>query len=201
MRTTIEPSVKFDDQGTSMFAVSTAPTFSAPKSVPVLNIQAGPTPLLSLSPPAMAVPPSADRLTEYPSNEGSTPSNATTLPPCCVQTLPLRVKAQMAPLALLSVNPPTTALLPSAESACATPNCGVPTPSEGTSLLPCWLQTPPLRVKAQAAPSLLLSVVPPMRAVLPSAERATEYPCSADPVAPVPTSLPPCCVHTPPRSG
>src|ERR1039458_5698736 len=36
-------------------------------------------------------------------------------------------------------------------------------------------------------------------AVSPSADSATELPCSANPTAPVPTSLPPCWFHTPPE--
>jgi hypothetical protein len=44
---------------------------------------------------------------------------------------------------------------------------------------------------------LELSKLPPMSAVLPSAETATEVPCPAFPVAPVPTSFSPCWVQAP----
>src|ERR1035441_2643889 len=46
------------------------------------------------------------------------------------------------------------------------------------------------------APAPLLSEVPPTRAVLPSAASPTEMPCFAFPIAPVPTSLLPCWLHT-----
>src|ERR1017187_8027142 len=91
------------------------------------------------------------------------------------------------------------AVLPSADSATEMPCLlYVPTRSVPNSLLPCWLQTPPLRVKTQAAPIVLLSKGPPTMAVLPSADSATEMPwltpCFAS--EPVPTSSPPCCFHT-----
>src|SRR5262249_27513527 len=58
---------------------------------------------------------------------------------------------------------------------------------------------PPDRVHTHAAPTPLLSKYPPTSAVLPSAERATDSPCSAFPTDPLPTSLPPCwtsaCAH------
>src|SRR5690242_7309319 len=38
---------------------------------------------------------------------------------------------------------------------------------------------------------------PPTSTVLPSADRATDEPCSPPPNASDPTSFPPCCVHTP----
>jgi hypothetical protein len=53
-------------------------------------------------------------------------------------------------------------------------------------------------VKTHAAPVLLLSLNPPTMAVLPSPDSATEMPCPAFPTAPVPTSLRPCWVQTPP---
>ena len=43
-----------------------------------------------------------------------------------------------------------------------------------TSFAPCWLQTPPLRVKTHAAPLNPLSRYPPTIAVLPSPDSATE---------------------------
>ena len=84
------------------------------------------------------------------------------------------------------------AVLPSAERDTEPPCRASPTAPEPTSLGPCWVQMPPLLVQTHAAPTLLLSLGPPTRAVLPSAERDTEWPCSAFPTAPEPTSLGPC---------
>src|SRR5262249_37995123 len=69
---------------------------------------------------------------------------------------------------LLSASPPTMAVLPSAESATDPPWAPWPTPPVPTSFVPCWVHAPPLRVKTQAAPVLLLSPKPPTMAVLPS---------------------------------
>src|SRR5207249_196095 len=97
----------------------------------------------------------------------------------------------------LSPSPPTTAVLPSAESATDSPCSAIPTAPVPTSLLPCWVQTPLLLVKTHTAPANELSPSPPTKAVLPSAESATEKPCLAVPTAPVPTSWLPCWVQTP----
>src|SRR3982074_1029706 len=83
-------------------------------------------------------------------------------------------------------------MLPSADS--ATEGAALPS----ISLLPCCVQTPPLRPNTHAVPTLLLSDHPPTTAVLPSAESATDMPWRALPTAPTPTSLLPCCVQTPP---
>jgi tripartite-type tricarboxylate transporter receptor subunit TctC len=61
-----------------------------------------------------------------------------------------------------------------------------PTAPVPTSLLPCWVQPPPLRVKTHAAPVYDLSPTPPTMAV-PSADSATEEPCRAVAIARVPT--------------
>src|ERR1700704_4608007 len=98
------------------------------------------------------------------------------------------------------------AVLPSAESATEAPCRALPTAPEPTSLGPCCIQTPPLLVQIHAAPTALrqqgapevLSALPPMMAVAPSAESATDAPWAALPTAPEPTSFPPCCVQTPP---
>ena len=90
------------------------------------------------------------------------------------------------------------AVLPSADSATDMPWRALPTAPVPTSFLPCCVQTPPLRVNTHAAPVLLLSDHPPTMAVLPSADSATDMPWRALPTAPVPTSLLPCCVQTPP---
>src|SRR5436853_544809 len=89
-------------------------------------------------------------------------------------------------------------VLPSADSETARPCWEAPTDPLPTSLLPCWVQIPPLRVKTHAAPTKPLSAYPPTMAVLPSADSETDLPCSAAPVAPKPTSFPPCWVHLPP---
>src|SRR5450759_1713700 len=85
------------------------------------------------------------------------------------------------------------AVLPSPDSATESLWKALPTAPVPTSLLPCWVQTLPLRVKTHAAPVPLLSVNPPTMAVLPSADSATDQPWSALPTAPVPTSFGPCC--------
>jgi hypothetical protein len=64
-----------------------------------------------------------------------------------------------------------------------------------TSLLPCWVQTPLLRVKTQAAPVYEPSADPPTMAVLPSPDNAMDAPWLAPPTAAVPTSLLPCWVQ------
>ena len=56
-----------------------------------------------------------------------------------------------------------------------------PTAPVPTSLAPCWVQTPPLRVQTHAAPASPLSQRPPTMAVLPSAERETDWPCARFP--------------------
>src|SRR5262249_22878954 len=90
------------------------------------------------------------------------------------------------------------AVLPSAESATDQPCKAFPTAPLPASLLPCWLQTLPLRVYTHTAPppALLLSEDPPTMRVLPSADSATDWPCRAFPPAPVPTSLAPFCVKS-----
>jgi hypothetical protein len=66
------------------------------------------------------------------------------------------------------------AVLPSAESETEVPWAAAWSAPVPTSLSPCWVHTPLLRVKTHAAPTKKLSKGPPMIAVLPSAERATE---------------------------
>ena len=124
----------------------------------------------------------------------------TSLPPCCVHTTPERVYTHAAPT-LLSPDAPTRAVLPSADSATAQPWPDGKTAPVPDSLPPCCVHTPPERVNTHAAPAPLLSASPPTMAVLPSADSDTERPCSAkyEPSTPVPTSLLPCCVQTPPE--
>src|SRR5450759_983023 len=92
------------------------------------------------------------------------------------------------------------AVLPSEERETDLPWNALPTAPVPTSLLPCCVHTPPERVNTHAAPAVPLSKYPPTIAVLPSAEMETDQPCFGIPTAPVPTSLLPCCVHTPPES-
>src|ERR1700682_5554823 len=70
--------------------------------------------------------------------------------------------------------PPSSAVLPSPESATARPcpEFGAPRP---TSLLPCWIHWLPIRLNTQAPPSTLLSGTP-ISAVFPSLESATGPP-------------------------
>src|SRR5262245_20579195 len=98
------------------------------------------------------------------------------------------------------------AIFPSADSATEVPRRAPPPVL--TSLLPCCVQTPPLRVNTHAAPAAPrpngtdrshgLSPGPPTMAVLPSADNATDRPWRALPTASAPTSFLPCCVQTPP---
>src|SRR5439155_22797119 len=74
------------------------------------------------------------------------------------------------------------------------------TASLSTSILPCCVQTPPMRVNTHAAPVVRLSLGPPTMAVFPSAETATDAPWDnkPPPYSPVaPTSLA-CCLQAPP---
>src|SRR5271157_4983912 len=167
------------------------------------NTHAAPA-LSSPYPPASAVRPSADSATEQPCVAFPTALLPTSLSPCWVHTPPERVNTQAAPAPPLSPGPPTTAMLPSAESATEEPCVAFPTAPEPASLPPCWVHTLPERVKTHAAPARLLSSGPPTMAVLPSADRATDCPACA----PLPksaltaseaSSAPPCWVHTPPE--
>src|SRR5580704_13525275 len=141
----------------------------------------------------MAVFPSADNAADEPCPAFVAAPVPTNLLPCWVQIPPLRVKTHAAPAPELSSNPPTIAVLPSPDSATEKPCRAGPTARVPTSLL--LVQARPLRVKTHAAPAPELSPGPPMVAVLPSADNATEKPCWAAPTAPVPTSFGPCCVN------
>ncbi len=121
----------------------------------------------------------------------------TSLPPCCDHTPPTSVYTHAAPVLESSNGPPTMAVLPSAEIAADQPCSASPTAPVPTSLLPSCDHTPPLHVYSHAAPALKLSYGAPTRAVLPFPEIATDLPNLATPTAPVPTSLRPCCDHTP----
>src|ERR1017187_1449545 len=116
-------------------------------------------------------------------------------------------KTHAAPALVLSNRTPTMAVLPSAERDTdwpladpnpTNPTGGPTTAPEPTSLVPCWIQTPPLLVQTHAAPTGLLSAHPPTMAVSPLAERDTKLPCRAFPTAPEPTNLFSCWIQTPP---
>src|SRR5262249_30425949 len=102
------------------------------------------------------------------------------------------VKTHVAPALTLSEDPPIIAVLPSAERDTEMPPFAIPAAPVPTSSAPCWVQTPPLRVQTHADQTFPLSPNPPTMAVLPSAERDTTMPCSADPTASVPINLDPC---------
>src|SRR5437016_6132048 len=84
-----------------------------------------------------------------------------------VQVVPLRVYTHAAPMTPLSTGPPTMAVLPSEDSETEVPWLAAPIAPMPTSLS-CWVQVVPLRVHTHAAPMPLLSLGPPMMAVLPS---------------------------------
>src|SRR5215471_2042893 len=162
------------------------------------------SPRLSPGPPRMAVLPSADNATDMPWRALPPASGPTSFLPCCVQTPPVRVNTQAAPVLLLSDQPPTRAVLPSADSATDIPwprgNAGS-LASLPTSLLPSCVHTSPLRENTQAAPRVRLSLGPPKMVVLPSPDTATDAPWDHKPPPYsrlVPTSLPPCCFQRPP---
>src|SRR5258708_3670648 len=107
--------------------------------------------------------------------------------PCCAQIPLLRVNTHAAPMvAKLSLGPPTTTVLPSADSATDTAPCAL-------NSCACWVHSPLLRVNAQA----VWSFGPAISAVLPSPESATDQPCPEFADAPVPTSFCPCCIQAP----
>src|ERR1700738_1434777 len=110
----------------------------------------------------------------------------------------MRVNTHAAPAWLLSCTPPTMAVFPSPKSATEAPCAAAPTAPLPTSLAPGWVHTPSLRVYTHAAPAPPLSSYPPTMAVFPSSESPPEEPGRASPMAPVPTNLAPCWVHTPP---
>src|SRR5664280_2873962 len=165
------------------------------------NTHAPPSFEPSPGPPTMAVFPSAEIATEVPCWTALTVPVPTTLVPCWDHTPAVRVYTHAAP-AGLSPGPPTMAMLPSADIATDLPCWAGPLAPVPTSVLPCCDHTPPLRVYTHAAPTPgfgEVSKYPPPIAVFPSPEIATEVPWSAAPPAmPEPTSLLPCCVHTPP---
>src|SRR5579862_895507 len=137
------------------------------------NTHAAPTLPLSRGPPIRAVFPSADRAALWPNRPLPISPLPVSLRPCCVQTPPERVNTQAAPTLPLSPGPPIRAVFPSADNATLLPNSPVPVSPLPVSLAPCCVQPPPERVNTHAAPTWLLSMKPPTRAVFPSADNAT----------------------------
>src|SRR5262249_44051006 len=125
-------------------------------------------------PPTSAVFPSADNPTPKPRLALPLAPVPVSLPPCCVHTPAVRVNTHAAPAKPLSNGAPIRPVLPSAERATSRPKPPMPTAPPPVSFPPCCVQTPAVRVKAQAAPTVPLSSGPPMRPVFPSAERASE---------------------------
>src|SRR6202167_6137526 len=148
--------------------------------------------VLSFGPPTSALAPSPDKANDVPCPAVPAAPVPTSLLPCCVHAPPERANTQAAPAFELSPGPPISAVLPSpdraAEAPCDTAGPEAPAP---TSLTPCCVQALPERVNTQAAPAVELSCGPPVRAVLPSADRATEVPWLAAPAAPTPTNFAP----------
>src|SRR5471032_576198 len=104
------------------------------------------------------------------------------------------------PVAPCGPSTPVTPCGPSTPVAPCGP-CGPSTPvapcAPSTPARPCapWLDS----VNTQAAPVMLLSLGPPIKAVVASADNATLDPNHVSMVAPVPVSFGPCCVHPPPE--
>src|SRR5262249_39659676 len=173
------------DSATEM-ACWALPTASVPTSLgcwhhpPIpgqrMNTHVAPAKPLSRFPPTMAVWPAPDSATDRLCGALPPASAPTSLPPCWLHTPPLWVKTHTAPAALLSAGPPTSAVLPSPDSATEVPWSAVPTAPVPTSLFPCWLHTPPLRAQTHAAPVTLLTATPPTSAVVPAADSATGKP-------------------------
>src|SRR5262245_1272865 len=77
-----------------------------------------------------------------------------------IPVMPGRPYTHTAPRPSLSPGPPTTAVWPSPDSATEVPCSTSPSPPIAplpTSLLACWVHTPPLRTNTHAAPAWELS--------------------------------------------
>src|ERR1700740_3514900 len=144
-----------------------------------VNTHAAPMPLSSRKPPIRAVLPAEDTVTLNPKLPWPFSSPPVSFVPCWLQTDPERVNTHAAPILLLSLGAPISAVLPSADSAALKPNLPAPLSSTpAASLEPCWFHMEPERVNPHAAPTLLLSLGAPISAVLPSADSATLKPNS-----------------------
>src|SRR5882724_6015393 len=123
----------------------------------------------------MAVLPSAERRTATPCCAPALPTAPLpTSLPCWSHTPLVRVYTHAAPALPLSCGPPTIAVFPSAESATELPWDALPNAPLPISLSPCWVHTPFARANIHAAPAPPLSCGPPIIAVFPSADSATE---------------------------
>src|SRR5262245_38851586 len=99
----------------------------------------------------MALLPSPDNPTELPCPSGPAiviASAGERIPGCISQTLPKRLKTHAPPALLKALGAPTTAVLPSEDSATELPA----QPVGPTSLL-CWVQPSKPSVKTHAAPT------------------------------------------------
>src|SRR5580765_1936999 len=196
---TVLPSPETDTDAPWRRPADPSPTSLAPCWVhtPPLRVytHTAPADALSSGPPTTAVFPSADSATDCPWCPAPTAPVPTSFAPCCVHVVPLYVYTHAAPAPPLSSGPPTMAVLPSPESATELPCCSMPT-GLPTSFA-CWDHVSPLNANTHVAPRLPLSALPPTMAVFPSADIATETPCFAAPIAPVPTSFVPCWLHAP----
>src|SRR5262245_20790420 len=144
-----------------------------------INTQVAPTPKLSNDPPMTAV--LQVSATEEPWVAAPTAPLPTSLFPCWAHTPLALVNTHAAPRLLLSLGPPTMAVLPSPDSPTKLPCRAFPTALLPTSLRSCDQPSPPLLIHTHAAPAPLLSSGPPTIAVLPGPDRATEKPCRARP--------------------
>ena len=138
--------------------------------------------------------PSPERATFHPSQPLSVTTAPISFGPCCNQTPFDRVKAHTAPTRVISLSngPPTSAVLPSDETATLAPNAAWPLCPAPTSFEPYCVQTPPDRANTQTAPTPSASFGPPIAAVSPSVDSATSVPNRAW-AAPAPVSFGPCC--------
>src|SRR4029077_10853217 len=93
----------------------------------------------SSGPPTSAVSPSAESATLAP-KRALPDAPAPVSSACCVQVEPERVKTHAAPAPALSSGAPTSAVLPSAESATALPNLPLPTSPLAVIFEPCWIR-------------------------------------------------------------
>src|SRR5580692_11725799 len=124
----------------------------------------------------IATLPSADRPAEYPNSLSKATSLGCILLPCCVQlATPVRANIHMAPSLVVLSGPPMRRTLPSHDEATEAPKWVVLIASDGTNLA-AWAHVPPVLVKTQTAPIVMLSESAPTIAVFPSSESATEDP-------------------------
>jgi hypothetical protein len=101
--------------------------------------------------------------------------------------------------AVPSKYPPMSAVLASWESAALLPKLPGPVSSLAVSLDPCWVQVELERVNIHAAPTLLLSLAPAIKAVLPSEDSDKLPPNKPAPVSSLAVSLDPCWVQVEPE--